>query len=165
MSRYHLAQMNIGRILAPLDSPQLAGFVSRLADINALADGTPGFVWRLQTSQGDATELRPYDDDQIIVNMSVWESYEALHAFVYRSAHVEVMRRPREWFERLTDVFIALWWVPKGHIPSIGEAKERLDYMRRHGETPYAFSFKQPFGPPDVQPADTIAPLPDECPA
>lgn len=165
MPAHHLAQVDIARLLAPLDSPQLAGFVARLDDINALADRAPGFVWRLQTREGNATELRPYDDDRIIVNMSVWESLEALHAFVYRSDHVAVMRQRRAWFEQMTDPFLALWWVPGGHIPSLEEAKARLDHMRAHGETSVAFTFKRPFPPPDSVPDVVIAALPDECPA
>src|SRR3954469_23723085 len=114
MSAIHVAQVNVGRILGPIDSPVMAEFVAQLDQINALAERSPGFVWRLKTEDGDATAIRPYDDDMIIVNMSVWESPAALHEYVYRSAHVEVMRRRREWFSRMTDAFMALWWVPAG---------------------------------------------------
>jgi hypothetical protein len=165
MSDYHLAQVNIGRVVAPVDSPELSGFVSRLADINALADSAPGFVWRLQTEDGDATAFRPYDDDRILVNMSVWESLETLGQFVYRSPHAEVMRRRREWFEKLTEAFLALWWVPAGHRPTIEEAKERLAHLREHGATPYAFTFRQPFAAPSAPSAQMQQPLADECPA
>ena len=106
--QFHIAQVNIGRVHAPLDDPMLAGFVARLADINALADVTPGFVWRLQTDAGDATAFRPYDDDRILVNLSVWEGPEQLRAFVYRSAHVEVMRQRKSWFERFDGMYYAL---------------------------------------------------------
>lgn len=142
---HHLAQLNVGRILAPLDSPQLAGFVARLDEINALADAAPGFVWRFQTAEGNATALRPYDDDRVLVNFSVWESPEALHAFVYRTLHVEVMRQRRQWFEQLDQPFTVLWWVPAGHRPAVEEAIERLEHLRRHGPTPYAFTFEQRF--------------------
>jgi len=162
MSAHHLAQLNISRLVAPLDSPQLAGFVAGLADINALADGAPGFVWRLQTAEGNATDLRPYDDDRIIVNLSVWETLEALHAFVYRSDHVTVMRQRRDWFEQMTDPFVALWWVPAGHIPSLEEAKMRLDYLRAHGESALAFTFKRPFPAPQAESDGATAPLPAE---
>jgi heme-degrading monooxygenase HmoA len=165
MASPHLAQVNIARLLAPLDSPQLAGFVARLDDINALADGAPGFIWRLQTPEGNATDLRPYEDDRIIVNMSVWTSLEALHAFVYRSDHVTVMRRRRAWFEQMTDPFVAFWWVPSGHIPTIEEAKARLEHLRAHGETSVAFTFKRAFPAPSDAPDVAIAALPDECPA
>ncbi len=146
---YQLAQVNIARILAPLTDPIMAGFVARLDDINALADGSPGFVWRLQTEEGDATALRPYEDDRIIVNLSVWASLDDLFAFVYKSQHQEVKRLRRQWFERIDDHFIALWWVPAGHIPSVEEAKERLEYLREHAETPYAFSFRKSFPAPE----------------
>ena len=165
MPAHHLAQFNIARLLAPLDSAQLSGFVARLADINALADGTPGFVWRLQTPAGDATELRPYDDERIIVSLSVWESIEALHAFVYRSDHAAVMRQRRAWFEQMTDPFVVLWWIPMGHTPTVEEAKARLEHLREHGDTPVAFTFKRPFQAPDAELRGDIAPLPDTCPA
>ena len=148
MTNYRLAQVNIGRVLAPVDSPELSGFVSRLADINALADSAPGFVWRLQTEDGDATAYRPYDDDRILVNMSVWESLESLSQFVYRSAHTEVMGQRRQWFEKMTGAFLTLWWVPAGHRPTIEEAKERLAHLREHGPTAHAFTFRQPFPAP-----------------
>jgi Domain of unknown function (DUF3291) len=142
---YHIAQINIGRIKAPLDDPLMAGFVNWLAIVNAMADDSPGFVWRLQSAEGDATALRPYGDDRILVNMSVWESIEALSAFVYDGLHSQVMRQRRQWFERFEGAYTALWWVPNGHIPSIEEAKERLDHLQAHGPTPYAFTFKQQF--------------------
>jgi Domain of unknown function (DUF3291) len=145
---YQLAQVNIARILAPLTDPIMDGFVARLDDINALADGSHGFVWRLQTEEGDATALRPYEDDRIIVNLSVWASIDDLFAFVYKSQHQEVKRLRRQWFERMDDHFIALWWVPSGHIPSVEEAKERLEYLRQHGETQQSFTFKKPFPAP-----------------
>jgi len=142
----HLAQVNIARILAPLDDPQMAGFVARLDDINALADASPGFVWRLKTEAGDATSLRPYDDDRILFNLSVWQTPEDLQQFVYRGAHAEVMRQRKAWFERFGDVYMALWWIPQGHIPTIAEAKERLAYLQLYGESDFAFSFASLFG-------------------
>lgn len=144
---FHLAQVNIARMRAPLDDPVMAGFVARLAAINALADHSPGFVWRLQTEAGDATYLRPYDDDRIIFNLSVWESPEQLRAYVYRSAHSQVMRQRREWFEKFEGMYLALWWVEAGHIPTIAEAKQRLEYLQEHGETPHAFTFRRTFAP------------------
>jgi hypothetical protein len=165
MSHYHLAQVNIARLVAPLDSPELAGFVARLADVNALADRASGFVWRLQTEEGDATALRPYEDDRILVNLSVWTGLEALHQFVFRSDHAEVMRQRRAWFQRMVEAYVALWWIPTGRRPSVQEAKERLEHLRTHGETPTAFSFHRPFPPPDTPPAGPLAPLADECPA
>jgi hypothetical protein len=145
---YHLAQLNIGRMRAPLESPVMADFVAQLDEINALADGSPGFIWRLQGEANNATDLRPYGDDRIIVNMSVWESLDALKAYVYRSGHASVMRRRREWFEHFDGMYMALWWVEAGYIPTVGEAKERLLHLEKHGPTADAFTFKQPFAPP-----------------
>jgi heme-degrading monooxygenase HmoA len=142
---YHLAQVNIARMLAPLEDELMAGFVARLDETNALADAAPGFVWRLQTGEGNATYLRPYDDDRILFNLSVWESLEALRAFVYRSDHSAVMRRRLQWFERPDQMHLALWWVPVGHIPGIGEAKAKLGLLRASGATAEAFTFQQPF--------------------
>ena len=137
----HLAQINIGRARAPIDDPIMAGFVARLDEINALADSSPGFVWRLKTEEGNATSLTPYNDNRILVNMSVWETPEDLRQYVYRSVHAEVMKQRKEWFERFKDVYMAMWWVEAGHIPTIAEAKERLAYLQLHGESEFAFTF------------------------
>jgi heme-degrading monooxygenase HmoA len=144
----HLAQVNIARMNAPLDSAEMTDFVARIAEINALADTAPGFVWRLATEQGDATYLRPYDDDRILFNMSVWQSVEALRAYVYGSAHTEVMRRRHRWFAKFEGAYLALWWVRAGEIPSIDEAKARLARLDSEGPSPAAFTFKQLFPPP-----------------
>jgi hypothetical protein len=157
MTSYHLAQLNIGRALEPLDSPRLAGFVEALEPVNALADAAPGFVWRLQTEDGDATAIRPYDDDMVLVNMSVWESLESLAEFVYRSDHRAVMVQRRKWFERMAEAFMVLWWVPAGHRPTVMEAKDRLERLRSHGPTPEAFTFRSPFPPPGTDVADAEA--------
>ena len=146
---WHLAQVNIGRIAAPLDSPQLAEFVANLEPINALADAAPGFVWRLQTEDGDATAIRPFDDDRILVNMSVWESVEALGEFVFASRHLDVLRRRREWFDKMEEAYLALWWIPAGTLPSVADARSRLECLRAHGPTPHAFTFREPFAAPD----------------
>ena len=149
MSNYHIAQINIARMVAPLDSPVMAGFVSRLEEINALADNAPGFVWRLQTPEGDATYLRPFDDDQIIVNMSVWESVEHFKEDVYKSAHAELLRQRHDWFQQhVKDVYFAMWWVPAGHIPGIDEAKKRLKHLEEHGPSQFAFTVRT-IQPPD----------------
>ncbi|HLW55662.1 MAG TPA: DUF3291 domain-containing protein [Candidatus Angelobacter sp.] len=145
--KYHIAQVNMGRIKAPLDDPIMAGFMSRLDEINALADKSPGFVWRLQTSEGNATYFRPYDDDRILLNMSVWESIETLKHYVYRTVHAEVMKQRQQWFEKFTGNFIALWWVPAGHIPGIDEAKKRIAHLNANGPTEFAFTFKTTFPP------------------
>lgn len=150
MKMLHLAQVNVGRMRAPLEDPVMAEFVARLDEVNALADGSPGFVWRLQTEAGNATYLRPYADERIIVNMSVWETVEDLRNYVYQSRHSEVLRRRRDWFEKLETPVVALWWVPAGHVPSVDEAKKRLVHLEEHGPTPFAFSFRTTF-PPDEQ--------------
>lgn len=164
-TNFHVAQVNIATARAPLDDPLLAGFVARLEDINALADAAPGFVWRLQTEAGDATSLRPYDDERILFNLSVWENPDALRAFVYKSAHAGVMRQRKSWFERFDGAYYALWWVPTGHIPSIVEAKERLQYLRDHGESAYAFSFAKLFPAPDSPQRGPLIGFVDPCPA
>ncbi len=145
---WHLAQLNVGVLRAPLDSPQLAGFVEALDPINALADRTPGFVWRLQTEDGNATAIRPFEDDRVAVNLSVWESLEALGEFVYASRHLDVLRRRREWFEHMAEAYLVLWWVPAGTIPTVEEAKRRLEILRERGPSPEAFTFREPFPPP-----------------
>lgn len=147
MSKYHVAQVNIGRIRAQLDDPLMAGFVARLDEINALADRSPGFVWRLKTPGGNNTYLRPYADERMLLNMSVWESVEALKQYVYRTAHRELLRQRQEWFEKLS-VYATLWWVPSGHLPGVDEAKKRLEYFEAHGPSQFAFAFKAIF-PPD----------------
>jgi hypothetical protein len=147
---YQLAQVNIARMLAPLDDPIMAGFVNRLDEINALSEGTPGFIWRLQTPAGDATTLRPYDDEWIIINMSVWESIETLRQFAYYSRHVELYRNRAHWFEKPSDHILTLWWIPAGHIPTPDEAKLKLETIRANGPTPLAFTFKDRFTVEDM---------------
>jgi hypothetical protein len=148
---YQLAQFNIGRMAGPLDGPVMADFVAGLPAINALAEATPGFVWRLTDERGEnATGLRPLDPD-IIVNMSVWESVEALRGFTYRTRHLEFMRRRREWFTSFGSSFLVLWWVPAGHIPTIEEALDRLARLDKDGPGPEAFTFREPYPAPDPQ--------------
>jgi heme-degrading monooxygenase HmoA len=150
-----LAQVNVGRLLAPMDSPMIADFAAALDPVNALADAAPGFVWRLQTEDGNATAVRGFEQDAegapggIIINMSVWESVEALAAFVYSDEHRAVLRRRREWFSRMRDAYAALWWIPRGHIPTVGEAEDRVQHLRAHGPTPHAFTLKEHFPPPE----------------
>lgn len=150
MTLYHVAQVNIGRIKAPIDDPRMAGFTGRLDEINALADSSPGFVWRLQTAAGNATYFRPYDDDWILLNMSVWETVDSLKNYVYRTVHTELLRHRQEWFEKFEGTYLALWWVPAGHIPGIDEAKRRLAYLDKHGPTQFAFTFKSVFQPDET---------------
>ena len=154
---YHLAQLNSGRILAPLDSPVMAGFVGQLASVNALADQSPGFVWRLATPEGDATALRPYADPFTLINMSVWESVEALKDFTYNGSHLAVFRDRANWFERPTQAHMAAWWIPAGHIPSVEEGVERLEFRRTHGDTAVAFGLVQPYPMPEAPSAEPVA--------
>jgi hypothetical protein len=163
--QYHLAQCNIGRAKGPMEGPVMAGFAARLDDINALADSAPGFVWRLQTDAGNATSIQAFEDNLILFNMSVWESPEQLRSFVYRSDHASVMRQRKSWFERFDGVYLVLWWVPAGHIPTVHEAKERLAHLQAHGESAHAFSFAQIFPPPNQAAEPPRVDLSDPCPA
>lgn len=164
-TKYHLAQVNIARMLAPLDDPLMAEFVARLDEVNALADESPGFVWRLQTEEGNTTDLRPFDDEHILVNMSVWASLEELKAYVYKNAHAQVMRQRRQWFEKFEGMYMALWWVKAGHKPTVAEAKRRLEYLSEHGPSAHAFTFKQPFPPPGIAAENFTITSFDPCPA
>ena len=137
-----LAQVNVAKMLAPTDDPVMAEFMANLEPINALADTAPGFVWRLQTESGDATSLQVFDDTLIIVNMSVWTSAEALKSYVYKSRHVDFVRRRRAWFEKYVGMYYALWWIPEGHIPDVVEAKGKLEHRELYGDTERAFSFQ-----------------------
>ncbi|MEV0561356.1 DUF3291 domain-containing protein [Dactylosporangium sp. NPDC050588] len=142
---FHLAQLNVGRTVGPKEDPRMAGFYGDLDRINAIADGWPGFVWRLVDDGGaDATSLRPFGGD-LLVNLSVWESLETLRDFTFRSGHLDVLRRRREWFVPLGDVYAVNWWIPPGHIPTVEEAGERLDLLRRKGPSSDAFTFRDPF--------------------
>jgi hypothetical protein len=151
MTDWELAQINVGRLIAPADDPAVAEFMNALDEINAVADQSPGFVWRLQTDDGNATSVRAYEDESILINVSTWSSIEALSDYVYRSAHTPFLRRRAEWFQRSREVFVALWWVPAGHRPSVDEAVARLEHLRSHGPTPHAFTFRQRFGPKEVE--------------
>ena len=147
MTGFHLAQVNIGLPLEPLESERLRGFVEVLEPINGLADRSPGFVWRLQTEDGDATAIRVFEDERLIMNMSVWESIEAFAGFVYGPEHSVVMRQRRDWFVPMR-VYTAAWWIPAGTLPTPTDAVARLDLLRRHGPTQDAFTIKRPFPPP-----------------
>jgi hypothetical protein len=160
MTIWHLAQMNVGTTVDDLDSPALADFMARLASVNALADAAQGFVWRLQTETGNATDIKPSDDPRFIVNMSVWDSVEALFAFVYRTAHREVLVRRREWFRPPQGAYQVLWWVPAGHRPTVEQGLARLRLLDAEGPTSSAFTFKSVFPPPTIPPARDLEPEP-----
>lgn len=145
---FQLAQVNIARMRAPLDDPLMEGFVQQLEFINACAERSPGFVWRLQSEAGDATGITIFDDPGLVINMSVWESIESLHDYVYTSAHLRPLQDRMSWFEPMKRAHLALWWVPENHLPDVAAAEQRLDHLLEHGPTREAFTFKQPFPAP-----------------
>lgn len=145
MSNYNLAQVNIARMLAPIDSPVMADFVANLDRINQLAENSKGFVWRLTAENDNATSLQVFEDEFIIVNMSVWTSKKSLFEFTYSSAHVEIFKRKKEWFSKMREMHMAFWYIPEGSVSTPEDAKERLEYLNANGESPYAFTFKSKF--------------------
>jgi hypothetical protein len=145
---YHIAQFNVAQMIAPLDDPRMADFVAQLDEVNALAEHSPGFVWRLQTDEGNATDLRVYDESAILVNMSVWTSIQALYDFTYKTNHVDVFRDRAKWFEKPKLLSLVLWWIEEGDIPSVQEGKTRLEELRLHGPSEYAFTFRQRYPKP-----------------
>ncbi|MFG2349939.1 DUF3291 domain-containing protein [Streptomyces phaeochromogenes] len=165
---YELAQVNISRLKAPLDSPQLKDFVDALDPVNAVADTAEGFVWRLQSDSGNATDTSVFGDDWLIINLSVWRDTNALTAFMYQGQHRELLTRRNEWFERIQEAMTALWWVPAGHRPTVAEAEERLLHLRERGATAYAFTLRTSFPAGDAAPtalSGETRVLPDvECP-
>ncbi|MDQ4091643.1 MAG: DUF3291 domain-containing protein [Actinomycetota bacterium] len=156
----HLAQLNVGRLRAPMDDPLIDDFRLNLAPVNALAEASPGFVWRLQDDSGDATGIKPFDDELEIVNLTVWESVDALADFTYRSGHVELLRRRREFFEAPSQPILCLWWIPERTLPTVEEAIGRLEHLRANGPTPVAFTFRHRFDPgvDDVHAAPSATP-------
>lgn len=153
---FHIAQLNIAKGKAAIDSELMAPFVNELDRINALAENSPGFVWRLMEENGNATSIQFFDDPNLILNMSVWETAETLFEYVYKSAHAGVMSRRREWFEPLKEAYHVLWWIEAGTVPSLDQAKKKLEYIQAHGPSEHAFTFKKPF-PVPAQPLQDIA--------
>lgn len=159
MTDWHLAQINVARLVAPMDDPRVGDFFDNLDRINALAERAPGFVWRLRDEGGDATGIQPTIDPRLVINLTVWTDADSLFAFVYRSDHTPIMARRREWFERFEGAHQALWWVAAEHRPSIEEGLAKLWHLDRFGPTPLAFTFKARFprpgqegGPDDMTP-------------
>ncbi|MEL7935738.1 DUF3291 domain-containing protein [Pseudomonas delhiensis] len=148
---YHLAQVNIARARAPLDHPLMRDFVDQLAPVNALAEASRGFVWRLQDEAGDATGVQAFDDPRIIVNLSLWESLEALRDYVYGGEHLAVLRRRRDWMEKLPGPTLALWWLPAGQLPSLAQACAALRSLAERGPSAEAFSIARPFPAPGME--------------
>jgi hypothetical protein len=149
-NRLYLAQVNIGKIIAPMNSSLMAGFADNLDRINALAESSEGFIWRLKDEANNATSIKVFDDDFIIINMSVWTNMDALYKYVYQSVHTDYLKRRREWFEKMPEMHMALWYVPESHIPDTAEAVDKLKYIRKHGETPLAFGFKNKYLPEEA---------------
>jgi hypothetical protein len=148
MARHHLAQLNIARAVAPMDHAAMADFYNNLEEINGLGERSPGFVWRLRDDTGNATNFRVSEDPLVFVNLTVWESVEALYEFVYRSNHAGFFKRRFEWFDRWQGPSVVLWWQPAGTLPTLEEAMRRLKLLADNGPTPDAFTFKQRFAPP-----------------
>ncbi len=145
---FHIAQINIAAMRYPIDHAEMAPFAAQLESVNALADASPGFVWRLQDESGDATSINAYTDENILINMSVWSSIDALFEFSYRSAHAAPLRARKQWFTPMKEAVVALWWVKAGHIPDTDEGVARLDHLRQHGSSAHAFTFKNRFAAP-----------------
>ena len=144
MGEFHLAQVNIARRLAPMDDPIMSGFVNNLDRINAVADGSEGFIWRLKDENKDEA-VSVFKDETLIINMSVWTDLDALFNYTYKSDHVEIFKRKKEWFSKIKTMHMVFWYIPKGYIPTFEDAKKRLDYLNNQGETPYAFTFKNKY--------------------
>ncbi|MEH6557932.1 MAG: DUF3291 domain-containing protein [Oceanicoccus sp.] len=148
MSKHNLAQINIAKARDNMNSEIMKGFVNRLDEVNTLADSKAGFIWRLQTEDGDATSIQAFDDPTLIVNMSVWEDIDSLKNFVYKTIHIELVRDRDAWFSKMLQVHQTLWWVPENHIPSVEEGKIRLQSLEENGSSDYAFTFAKPFPAP-----------------
>ncbi|MGD2101902.1 MAG: DUF3291 domain-containing protein [Acidimicrobiia bacterium] len=148
---HHIAQCNIGRALKPLEDPEMAEFVAALEPINAIAEASPGFVWRLTDDDGQSSsyvDIPGNDDPLLIINYSIWEDVESLQHFVNRSGHVAYLRRRREWFERMEAPTSVAWWIPAGTIPAVGEAYERVVHLQTHGPSEEAFPITKPWPAP-----------------
>jgi hypothetical protein len=145
MSSFHLAQLNVAKMKADIDDPIMKGFVDNLEEVNAIADNSPGFVWRLETDEGDATDMRVFEDNMLLVNMSVWESIDDLKKFVYDSFHLEILKRKKEWFDKIDGVYQVMWWLKPGSLPDVDEAKARLAYLQANGVSEFAFNFQLSF--------------------
>ncbi len=151
MSNYQLAQVNIGRMRGKnIEDPIMAEFVENLDHINALAETSDGFVWRLKDESNNATHFSPYDDPRVIINLSVWRDLKSFEKFVYHSSHLEFLKRRAEWFEKFEKPHLALWWIPSGHLPTIADAVHKLDYLHAQGPSAEVFNFSLKFPPPDA---------------
>lgn len=144
MTKHYLSQVNIAKSLAPMDDPIMQDFINNVDKINAIADTSEGFIWRLKDEDKEEAAA-VFQDDSLIINMSIWENLESLFNYTYKSGHIEVFKRKKEWFSKMKMVHMAFWYIPEGDIPTFQDAKNRLDYLEKHGDTPFAFSFKSNF--------------------
>ncbi len=149
--QYHIAQVNIGKILGPMDGPVMHEFFINLEPINQLAEQSDGFVWRLKDDQDNATNIKVFEDDKILINMSVWETVDDLFKFTYQTQHADFLKRRREWFEKLKEMYMVLWYVPAGTIPTPQDAIKKLQYLTENGDTPNAFGFRNRFSVEDFE--------------
>jgi hypothetical protein len=138
----HLAQFNIARLKYPLDDPRLADFVANLDRVNALAERSQGFVWRLKDDSGNSTGIKVYDDPRVLINMSVWESIETLERYVWQTVHKRVYGRRQEWFEPTDQRHLVMWWIERGERPGAVEGKGRLEHLSAHGPSEHAFDWE-----------------------
>jgi hypothetical protein len=153
----HIAEINVGRLLYPVDDPRVAEFIDNLDAINALAEASPGFVWRLKDEgSNNATSISAYEDPTILVNMSVWQTPEALHEYVYKTMHRRFLQRRKEWFQLFGAQYVALWWVAEGHTPTVNEGQRRLAHLQTFGPTAHAFTFRALFPPSDAGPVGDV---------
>ena len=153
-NEYHIAEINVARMKGVnIDDPIMNEFVENLESVNNLAESSEGFVWRLKDENNDATSFNPYKDEQIIINVSVWESIESLENFVFKTFHSDFLRRRKEWFKSYGKIHTAMWWVPKGNYPTVQEAVDKLDYLQKNGSSEIVFDYKNKF-PEPVKPPD-----------
>ncbi|MDQ7050802.1 MAG: DUF3291 domain-containing protein [Enterobacterales bacterium] len=150
MNRYHLAQINIAQAKDSMQSPVMDGFVKRLDEINQLAEQSEGFIWRLKTEQGDATGINAFEDDRLIINLSLWNNLDSLKHYVYQSVHIDLIQDKKHWFNKIKPAHLALWWIPEGCIPSIEQGKQKLQYLQNHGASASVFTFAKPYPHPET---------------
>ncbi len=151
MSKYHLAQINIARMKGVnINNPVMKEFVDNLDKVNTIAESSEGFVWRLKDESNNATNFNPYDDEQVIINISVWESIEYLEIFMYKTLHSDFLRRRKEWFQKFGKAYFAMWWIPEGQFPTMQDAVDKLDYLQANGASDLVFDFKNKYPPPRI---------------
>ena len=150
MSKYQIAEINIARMKGiNIKDPVMKEFVDNLDRVNTVAESSEGFVWRLKDESNNATNINPYDDEQVIINISVWQSIEALENYMYKTLHVGFLKRRKEWFQSYGKVYTAMWWIPAGQFPTLQQAVDNLDYLQKNGATEKVFDFKRKFLAPE----------------